>query len=84
VIESGPDDEGLDTYYVFGNNITITPVQAYTYQAGGDTALLTALSAGVRKTNANGKLTSEAAVFTTDDGFKSRTAMSSGTYNVVI
>jgi len=57
VLESGPAGDNVNTYYIFGNPIQLTPVQADAIQTdprGMEVALLDALGAGARLTKADG------------------------------
>jgi hypothetical protein len=84
IIESGPDSETEDTYYAFGNNISITSVQADAIQAAGSSVLLSALGAGSRKTNADGTLQALTTVVGSYGGFNTRATGSTGMYNIVV
>jgi fimbrial isopeptide formation D2 family protein len=91
VIESGPVGNNVDTYYVYGNNIVLTPLEADAIQAAGDQAaqnqaLLTMLSAGARKTTAQGNLITLTPVIANDDNFFARATgvQATGTYYVEV
>jgi hypothetical protein len=88
VVESGPHDDALDTYYVLGNNIMLTPLEADAIQADADPqqALLNALGAEARKTNADGTLSTVAAEIDDDDNFFARATgvLAIGSYAVTI
>ncbi|MCL1879248.1 MAG: DUF5011 domain-containing protein [Actinomycetia bacterium] len=83
VLVSGPDDTGKNTFYVYGNNIVLTPPQAAAIRAAGNAALLEALGAGGELTHANGTLTNFTPIVANDGGFMTATA-NTGTYLVDI
>jgi uncharacterized repeat protein (TIGR02543 family) len=58
VFEHGPDNPDKINYYIFGNNLSLTPAEAQDIVDAADStaALLNALGAGSRATNPNGLL----------------------------
>jgi hypothetical protein len=86
IIANTPPEEGQTTYYIFGNDISLTPVEATAIQAAADpeAALLNALGAGARATNPDGTLTELDVVFNDDDGFFARGATDTRIYSVEI
>jgi len=82
VIESGPDDPFKDTYYLFGNNITITVSEArdITNAANFNKALLDVLGAGGLKTCADGNLQSFEPIIVDTDSFKAE----KGIYKIIL
>ncbi|MCL2631568.1 MAG: InlB B-repeat-containing protein [Coriobacteriia bacterium] len=82
LVVNEPEDERSDSYYVFGNHITIRISEAATIIGSGDknSSLLLTLQAGARKTQAGGTLLSLTPIVVDDDGFD----VACGIYNVTI
>jgi uncharacterized repeat protein (TIGR02543 family) len=82
IIEATPPAENTDSWYVFGNNITLTPVQARAILAAADpdAALLSALGAGARRTHADGAISELAALIVDNGGFSDAV----GNYQIVL
>ncbi|MCL1799157.1 MAG: DUF5011 domain-containing protein [Eggerthellaceae bacterium] len=81
-IGSGPNEEGKDNYYVFGNNIDlrISEAQVILDAPDPEAALLEALGAGARKTLPEGTIMTLTPVVQDDGGF----AAVPGTYQVTL
>ncbi|MCL1798987.1 MAG: InlB B-repeat-containing protein [Eggerthellaceae bacterium] len=81
-IASGPNDPDKDSFYVFGNDITLRIGEAEDILAAGDpaAALLEALGAGVRKATPTGSLSTLPATLASDGGFMA----ARGTYSAVV
>ena len=81
VLAVSPDSPTLPNYYIFGNNIQLTPVeaQAVVDAANKNSALVAALGAGARKTVAeNGSLSNLGVVIDGHSNFLDRSFYSGG------
>ncbi|MCL2807134.1 MAG: DUF5011 domain-containing protein [Coriobacteriia bacterium] len=89
VLEQGPSGETENSYFIFGNNLSLNPLQADAIQndaRGVELALLEALGAGARLANASGSLSNLTVKVDAYDGFNTRPTgeQAIGSYQVVI
>ena len=88
VIEEGPGGETEDSYYIFGNNIVLTPARADAIQTGGnlESDLIAELAASARLARPNGSLETLTVKIIDYDGFDTRPVgvQAIGSYTVTI
>ena len=92
VIETGPNDPNKPNYFIYGNNIQLTPLEAQTVidAANKSAALIDALDAGARVSRPNGELDNLIVAIDNDSNFLSRNyyvagaPQNLGEYNITV